>query len=517
MAQVGGAYSRRCRAMAGVPVRRPSPANALHPQPLQTDAPMTQISDRGGHQLRRNSLGLLSVTFMVISAAAPLTGVAGAVPIAFLLGNGVGVPATFVFMTLVMLAFSAGYVAMSRHVRNAGAFYAYAARGLGGLWGGASAFIALVSYNALQFGLIGLLGGVASGVFGGLGLPLPWWAWSLAAVLTVGVLGYRQVDLSAKVLVALVALEYLVVFVVDFAILGAGGDQGLSVPLFDPASVFSGSLTAAVLMCLGSFMGFEATTIYAEEARDPERTIPRATYLSVLLIGGFFVFSTWLMIAGVGAPHLLPTLKALKDPTDFFFQLTERYAGGTTATVAGVLLVSSLFAAVSAFHNYIARYSYVAGREGLLPEACGRTHGVHESPHVGSVIQTLCAIAAIAVFAGLHLDPVLNMFTWISQVGVLGVLGMMTIASAAVVMFFRQRDDGSWLQTLLLPATSGLVMAGLFVYVFLNFSDMTGTHGLLGVLLPASIPAAGLLGWGVASRLRHGQPAVFARMGASQV
>ncbi|MBW8893588.1 MAG: amino acid permease, partial [Burkholderiales bacterium] len=201
---------------------------------------------------------------MVISAAAPLTGVAGAVPIAFLLGNGIGVPATFAFMTLVMLIFSAGYVAMSRHVRNAGAFYAYAARGLGGLWGGAAAFIALAAYNALQFGLIGLLGGVASGVFAGLGVDMPWWVWSLIAVLLVGVLGYRQVDLSAKVLVALVALEYLIVFVVDFAILGKGGAGGLSVNLFDPSALFSGSLTAAVLFCLGSFMGFEATTIYAE-------------------------------------------------------------------------------------------------------------------------------------------------------------------------------------------------------------------------------------------------------------
>ncbi|MBQ1761479.1 MAG: APC family permease, partial [Aquincola sp.] len=142
------------------------------------------------HELRRDSLGVGAITFMVISAAAPLTGVAGAVPIAFLMGNGAGVPATFLLMTLVMLAFSVGYVAMSRHVRNAGAFYAYAARGLGGCWGGAVAFMALVSYNALQFGLIGLLGGIAAGVFGGFGLHLPWWAWSLMAVLLVGVLGY---------------------------------------------------------------------------------------------------------------------------------------------------------------------------------------------------------------------------------------------------------------------------------------------------------------------------------------
>lgn len=468
--------------------------------------------------LRKNSLGLVAVTFMVISAAAPLTGVAGAVPIAFLMGNGTGVPATFAFMTLVMLMFSAGYVAMSRHVRNAGAFYAYAARGLGGLWGGASAFIAIVAYNALQFGLIGLLGGVSAGVFGGLGVQLPWWGWSLIAVLLVGVLGYRQVDLSARVLVVLVALEYLIVFVVDFAILRAGGASGLAVNLLDPSAIFSGSLTVAVLFCLGSFMGFEATTIYAEEARDPERTIPRATYLSVLLIGGFFVFTTWLMIAGAGAAELIPSLKALSDPTNFFFELAGRYVGGPVPTLAGLLLVSSLFAALSAFHNYIARYSYVAGREGLLPAACGRTHGVFESPHVGSVVQTVGALLAVAVFAGLGLDPVLNMFTWISQVGVLGVLGMMTITSAAVVRFFLRQGQAPTLRTFVLPIVSGLVMAVLFVYVFVHFGDLTGTQGgLLGVLLPSSVPLAGAVGWFVAARLRAGRPAVYASMGASRV
>ena len=133
---------------------------------------MTADTGASSNELRRNSLGLIAVTFMVISAAAPLTGVAGAVPIAFLIGNGTGVPATFIAMTLIMLAFSVGYVAMSRHVRNAGAFYAYAARGLGGYAGGATAFMALVAYNAMQFGLIGLLGGVATGVFGQFGINL---------------------------------------------------------------------------------------------------------------------------------------------------------------------------------------------------------------------------------------------------------------------------------------------------------------------------------------------------------
>lgn len=476
---------------------------------------MAEITQGGANQLRRNSLGLIAVTFMVISAAAPLTGVAGAMPIAFMLGNGAGIPAMFIFVTLVMLAFAAGYVAMSRHVTNAGAFYAYAARGLGGRVAGAVAIMALVAYNAMQFGLIGLLGGIAAGVFGEFGLILPWWGWSLIAILLVGFLGYRQVDLSARVLVVVVALEYLVVLIVDFAILGKGGASGLSMNLFDTNAFFSGSLTAAVLFCMGCFIGFEATTIYAEEAREPEKTIPRATYLSVLMIGVFFVFTTWLMIVGAGVEQLLPTIQGLPDPSLFFFGLAEQYVGGPVPAIAGILLVSSLFAALSAFHNYIARYSYVAGREGLLPAAFGRTHDDHQSPHIGSVTQTIGALIVLAIFAGLGLDPVLNMFTWISQIGTLGVLGMMAITSLSVIVYFRKTGgQHSALTTLILPIVSGLIMLALFVYIFINFGDLTETAGgALGIILPSLIPIAGIIGFLIASRLKASNPAAYARMG----
>jgi amino acid transporter len=476
------------------------------------------MSELNENRLRKNSLGLIAVTFMVVSAAAPLTGVAGAMPIAFLAGNGAGIPATFVFITLVMLAFSVGYVAMSRHVSNAGAFYAYAARGLGGGAGGAVSMIAIVAYNAMQVGLLGLLGAVASGVFGEFGIALPWWGWSLIAIALVAVLGYRQVDLSARVLIVLVALEYLIVLIVAFAILIQGGAAGLSIPFFDWPTITSGSPTLAVLLVLGSFIGFEATTIYSEEARDPERTIPRATYLSVLMIGVFFVFVTWLLIAGAGVAELQSGIAALPDPTAFFFELAGRYVGGPIPTIAGILLVSSLFAAVSAFHNYIARYSYVAGREGLLPAAFGKTHDQHQSPHVGSVVQTVTALIVVGYFAWAGLDPVLNLFTWVSQLGTLGVLAMMAITSAAIIAFFRSgQATASPLAALILPAVSGVIMAGLFVYIFMNFGDLTGTTGgSLGWILPSLIPLAGIVGYLMASRLKASDPAAYGRMGQNQ-
>lgn len=468
------------------------------------------------NKLRKNSIGLALLTFMVISAAAPLTGIAGAMPLAMLLGNGAGVPGTFVLMAAVLLVWAVGFVTLARHIKNAGAFYAYSSRALGGRVGGAVSMIALVAYNAMMIGLLGLFGGIASSLFAGFGLSLPWWVWALVATALVGILGFRQVELSAKVLFFLVSLECLVILIVDFTILKAGGAGVMTYNIFDPKLIFSGSFAAAILFVFGSFIGIEATAIYAEEVRDPGRTVPRATYLSIILIAAFYVLTTWLMVVGTGRDQVVAEIGKLPDPTAYFFELAGRYGGGTLASIMGILLVSSIFASVSAMHNFIARYTYVAGREGLLPAFTGVTHSIHKSPHVGSLVQTVLAILGVVLFAVLHLDPILNLFTWIAQVSVLGVLTMMSITSFAVIAFFRKYPlESSTFKTVVAPLLSGLVMAGLAVFVFVTFGPGTGTSAPLSIALPSLIPLAGLIGYAIAGRLAIRDPRRFEQLGSN--
>jgi len=157
---------------------------------------MAQTGTTAGQSgLRRNALGVAAVTFFVVSAAAPLTAVAGGYPIAMLLGNGAGVPLAVVLTTLILLIFSVGYTAMAQHIANAGSFFAFTARGLGGVAGGAAAYIAILAYNTMQMGLYGLFGAVTAGVLGEYGLVAPWWVWSLIAMAIVGVFGYMKIDM----------------------------------------------------------------------------------------------------------------------------------------------------------------------------------------------------------------------------------------------------------------------------------------------------------------------------------
>jgi amino acid transporter len=407
---------------------------------------------------------------------------------------------------------------MASHVTHAGGFYAFVARGFGGNMGAIAAALAILGYNAMQIGLYGLFGVAAAALAHDLfGLSSPWWVWDYVAMVTIAVLGYRQVDLSAKLLMFLVAGEYLVVLLLDVFILKAGGAHGLSGVSFSMPALMSGAPAIGLLFCFASFVGFEATTIYGEEARNPERTIPLATYLSVLLIGGFYTFSAWCLVMGAGADQLVPTLTSLSDPTTFTFILSKQYAGQWLSTAMSVLFVTSVYAALLAFHNSSARYFYSIGREGLLPEFLGRTHPEHQSPHAGSLLQTGLAFAIITVFVALKSDPVLTLFSWLTNLATLCVVTLMAFVSFAVVAFFRRQpaDGMGALRVVVLPVLAGALLIGVLILAVANFKVLTGASGFLSWGLPSLLPLAALIGWSRAVLLKRRHPERHARLGGS--
>jgi amino acid transporter len=214
----------------------------------------------------------------------------------------------------------------------------------------------------------------------------------------------------------------------------------------------------------------------------------------------------------------LPTLQGLPDPAAFLFILGETYIGSTLTTVMGVLFMTSIFAAVLAFHNAVARYKFVAGREGILPDAVGFTHPRFQSPHIGSVAQTVIALAVVTLFVVKGLDPVLNLFVWMTQMGTLGVLGLMALTSFAVIGFFAKDQMGeSAISTKVLPLITGAVMAYLFFIIFRDFGALTGSEGMLSWGIPALVPLFAVIGFALASALASRDPARFKDLGKSKV
>ncbi len=175
--------------------------------------------------LARNRLGVPSVVFFGIAGAAPLTVILGGVTTIYAVIGSTAVPASYLVAAAVLSLFTVGFVAMSRHIVNSGAFYSYIAHGLGRVAGVGAAFVALPAYAIMQIGLFGLFGVVGSGILAAMHIQASWFICALVAWFVVAVLGLLWVDLSGRVLAVLLVAEILVVLIYDAVMVAhpAGG------------------------------------------------------------------------------------------------------------------------------------------------------------------------------------------------------------------------------------------------------------------------------------------------------
>ena len=448
------------------------------------------------HGRLSGNLGVAEIIFMVMAAAAPLTVVSGNVPLAIAQGNGALAWTGFAAASFVLLLFSVGFVTMTPYITQAGAFFTYVREGLGARAGRGSAFLALLTYTAIQLGVYGFFGWAMDDAVRQWGGPaLPWWAYALVALTLVGLLGYRHIELSSRVLGIALVLEIGVVLIMNAAIVWH------PVPVAAPAGsapVASGPFAVALLFAITGFLGFEATAIFRDEAREPEKTIPRATYGAVLIIGFFYAFSCWCMIEAWGTESVTAIARTyLDNGGNMVLETAGRYAGGTVREIMQVLLLTSLFACLLSFHNIIARYFLVLGRETILPGFLARTHDHHASPHAASLSQTAMAVVLVGLAAWSGADPLISVFGSMAGISTVGIILLMIMTSLAVVRFFQTRPDlarGQTIKTVWLPVMASVVLVAVLYIILVNFVIITGLSALISTglaILPFFITVFG--------------------------
>ena len=450
----------------------------------QTDA-AAETAESSGSSLTKNAIGVFGICFFVIAAAAPIAGMTGLVPSILVIGNGATAPGTFLVAGLIFALFSVGYAAMSNHVVHTGAFFAYIGRGLGVRWGVSSAFVTVMSYCLVQTAVYGYLGAILAGSFPS--LAVPWWVWSLIAVALVQVLGLMHVEFGAKLLGLLLILEVGSMVLTAIAVFAhGGGPDGIDIGAsFSPSAIMNGAPGIAFAFAFAGFIGFEATAIYGEESRNPRRTVPLSTYLSVGIITALFAVVSFGMVSGVGHDRVADeTLRLttvdkvpLADPSQVLFHVADVYVGSWLPELMKWLLISSAFACVLAFHNSATRYFFAMGRGELLPRAFGRANS-RGVPTNASFLQTAVAASVIAVFAVLGLDPVVNLFYWFAITAIVALTFVQALVSIAVIVYFRRTgEDSRMWNVLIAPALSLVAMIWILYLLLSRFGLISGTAG----------------------------------------
>lgn len=480
-----------------------------------TAAPPATGGAPAGGALARGKLGTLDIVFFVVSAAAPLTVAVSSAPLSFLLG-GIGAPGAMLASGLVLILFSIGFTAMSRFVRNTGAFYAYAAAGLGKPVGIGVAFVTVMAYAFLLVGFYALLGFFANiTVSNLLGIDVHWGVWSGVSVVLIGVLGYRRIDVGAKVLAVLLSAEVLILLVISIAAIVQNGSAigEATAASFDPMNIFFvPGASVLFVFGFGAFLGFEGTVIYAEEAKHPDRTVPRATYIAIAFLAIFYAFTFWALTIAFGVDGIL-ALAASDQFEEMMFIAGEQSLGAWAGVVIQILVITSFFACALAFHNACARYLFSLGRERLLPAPLARTHRRMHSPHVASIVLSALSLAVVVVGALSGTDPYLGLSLWTYAVGVAGLVFAQGVAAVSVIGFFRKdrRGFGFW-RVVVAPILGAVGLLSAFAIIITHFDIVSGMEGPVNWILIGVVPVVFIGGIVVGLVMQRRSPERYAAL-----
>jgi APA family basic amino acid/polyamine antiporter len=326
----------------------------------------------------KRSMGLWMATALVIGnmvgsgiflLPASLASVAGPVSIIGWIFTGIGA------MLLALV-----FARLGRTFPRTGGPYAYSRRAFGdfvgfqtawGYWiaawaGNAAIAVAFVGYLAVFWGELTDSNLLAALV--GIGV-----IWFLTAVNSLGV---RQ---SGQVQVVTTVLKFVPLALI--AVIGLFFMDTDNLTPFAPEGTWS-AISAAAPLTLWAFIGLESATVPAEEVKDPERTIPRATLIGTGVTTIVYIVAT-VAIMGIVSQG------ALADSTAPFALAAGEMFGGNWDKVIALVALISTFGALNGWILLQGRVPLAAAEDGLFPPQFAKVHGERKTPIFGLVVSSV--------------------------------------------------------------------------------------------------------------------------------
>lgn len=417
-------------------------------------------------------MGAVALALTVLAYSAPIAVASGFLSLTIAYG-GAGSTFAFLVTTVLLVLFSVGYVAMAKRLPIPGGFYAFISTGLGKITRLGSAFLAAASYLvnlAGVYGFIGVTMVITVHSFGG--GETPWWLWGAIAWAIVSLVGSFQIDFSAKILSVVMILEVAIVLVFNVAVFIHGGAEGLSFEPWTPTAFFEGNVPVTLLFCVLVFFGFEATALFRDEVKQPDRTIPRATLSAVTFIGVLYTVTQYALYSAYGSAA---ADAAGTDPAAMFGVAIGQFVAPVFTQIVLIMVITSEIASLIAIHNVATRYVHNIALDGAAPAYLGVVHPRHKSPHRASIFVAIVAAIILLPFIIAGVDGT-YLYAVLIGLGAVGILLLMALVSASVVAWFGRNEvpasENVW-TVFVAPGLAALTLGATAIFAAANF-DLVG-------------------------------------------
>lgn len=271
----------------------------------------------------------------------------------------------FLAATIAMLLTAMSYARMARIYPVSGSAYFYARRSLGSAAGFLVGWTVLLDYLFLP-----MVAWLAQSIFLNAQFPsVPIWIWMLinaGFTTAVNVAGLVLADRINKVLVIVALVVVLIFFAWCVKYLVGAPPASYTEPFWNSGSSIAG-ISAAAAIAAYSFLGFDAVTTLAEETREPERTIPRAVMLVILIGGSLFVVVAYVM-------QLVHPGDVFDDAQAAAYGMSVDIGGQAFADWINMAGIVAGVASCLAVQLSSSRLLYIMGRDGVLPRFFGKLH-----------------------------------------------------------------------------------------------------------------------------------------------
>ena len=454
--------------------------------------------------LRVRCLSYLEVLAQSVSVIAPSTVPAAVLGLVFVkAGNGTWL--SFVLGMLGLVLVSLNINQFARRSASPGSLYSYIVQGLGPTAGVLGGWALLFGYMLTGMSTLCGFALVANALLAPLGFQLPILALFGIGALTAFYIAFRDIQLSAKTMLALEALALGLVVLLGVIIWQSKGFALDQAQLRLEGVTASGTL-GAIVMVVFAFSGFESSTSLGDEAKDPLKTIPRSVLQSVALTGLFFTAMAYVVVLGFsgGTQSLAHSETPLND-------LARNLGWGGLGTLLNVGVLLSFFSCTLAAINSTARILFAMARHGLVADALGQAHVQNKTPHIAVALTALITFGAPAAtfIAGVSAFDAQGYFGTLCSFGFIIVYILISVSAAR---YLASLGELSWRALASSVAGVGFMLLPLVGTIGIPGSTLLPPPDANGLILIAifTVYMTIALGFLLLQRTRH--PKMIAQM-----
>ena len=268
------------------------------------------------------------------------------------------VPLAYLFALVAMVFTAISYGRMTRVYPSAGSAYTYASEMIHPNFGFLVGWASLLDYLLLP-----MVNAVIGRIYFESFFPnAPSWVFVVVYVAAISALNFFSMKGTSRINGILVVFQ--IVLIAAFVVLawlalrnGMGEGTIFTLdPLYHEGVEMQAVIAGATVVCF-SFIGFDAITMYSEEAKSPD-TVPKAIVLALLIGGAIFFVAAWFSQA------VFPTLEGFEVTDDTLPEMALKVGG----ELFKIFFVSAALAAVVASslssHASVSRMIYAMARNG---------------------------------------------------------------------------------------------------------------------------------------------------------